>query len=83
LHRQGAPAAAFEVHDAVLAAAVGHVVDREHALGRRVPLEREGGREGGRGRKGEGREREREPGSEPISLGEKGTFIDKSRFKSM
>jgi len=31
-HRQRAPAAAAEVHDAVLAAAVRDVVDREHSL---------------------------------------------------
>lgn len=33
-HRQRAPAAAAEVHDAVLAAAVRDVVDREHPLAR-------------------------------------------------
>lgn len=37
-HRQGPPAAAAEVHDAVLAAAMRDIVDCEHSLARRIPL---------------------------------------------
>lgn len=38
LHRQRSPAAAAEIHDAVLAASVWHVIDCEHSLTCRVSL---------------------------------------------
>lgn len=37
-HRKRSPAAAAEVHDAVLAASVRDIVDCEHSLACRVPL---------------------------------------------
>lgn len=40
LHRQRSSAAAAEAHDAVLAAAVRHVVDREHSLASSVRLQK-------------------------------------------
>lgn len=43
-HRQRSPAAAAEVHDAVLAASMRHVVDCEHSLTRRVPLRKTKGK---------------------------------------